>query len=219
MVEGTPETFRLVGMDHYNAMFEDASTKSWWRQVTGEAIAGPKKGLRLPEVESSQLTLATFFSLYPLGKVMQPELASMSNYDTLGRFESGRSKGRLTRRDSIAWQPKSWVVGVVVGKHSKAYDWNYLVDHRIINDHAGETPIVVALSEDLESFVAFERPVHEQFHAIRNDSLIGESHYHFSGKSKDGSTLKRIPAYQEFWHSWETFHPETEKYNGIPNSN
>jgi len=37
IVNGQIEIFRLVGMDHYNAMFEDATTKSWWRQATGEA--------------------------------------------------------------------------------------------------------------------------------------------------------------------------------------
>jgi hypothetical protein len=29
-VNGKYESFRLVGMDHFNAMFEDATTKSWW---------------------------------------------------------------------------------------------------------------------------------------------------------------------------------------------
>ena len=37
------EHFRLVGMDHFNAMFEDAATKSWWRQASGVAIVGPLK--------------------------------------------------------------------------------------------------------------------------------------------------------------------------------
>ena len=50
MVNGKPEKFRLVGMDHFNAMFEDATTKSWWRQVNGEAITGKLKGQQLPEV-------------------------------------------------------------------------------------------------------------------------------------------------------------------------
>ena len=45
-VNGKPENFRLVGMDHFNAMFEDATTKSWWRQQSGTAIAGPLKGNR-----------------------------------------------------------------------------------------------------------------------------------------------------------------------------
>jgi hypothetical protein len=39
-------------MDHFNAMFEDSQTKSWWRQVNGEAIAGPLKGKTLPEIPS-----------------------------------------------------------------------------------------------------------------------------------------------------------------------
>lgn len=47
MVNGKLETFRLVGMDHFNAMFEDASTKSWWRQSNGDCIAGPLKRLTI----------------------------------------------------------------------------------------------------------------------------------------------------------------------------
>ena len=50
LVDGRPETFRLVGMDHFNAMLEDATTGSWWQQATGEAVAGPKKGAALPEI-------------------------------------------------------------------------------------------------------------------------------------------------------------------------
>ena len=42
-IDGKMETFRLVGMDHFNAMFEDATTKSWWRQENGLAITGPLK--------------------------------------------------------------------------------------------------------------------------------------------------------------------------------
>ncbi|MFN8330340.1 MAG: DUF3179 domain-containing (seleno)protein [Saprospiraceae bacterium] len=37
-VKGVHEEFRLVGMDHYNAMFEDQRTGSWWRQSNGTAI-------------------------------------------------------------------------------------------------------------------------------------------------------------------------------------
>ena len=44
IVNGKIEQFKLVGIDHFNAMFEDASTKSWWRQANGKAIAGKLKG-------------------------------------------------------------------------------------------------------------------------------------------------------------------------------
>jgi hypothetical protein len=47
------EKFRLVGMDHFNAMFEDATTKSWWRQATGEAVAGPLTGITRSRIHSA----------------------------------------------------------------------------------------------------------------------------------------------------------------------
>jgi len=214
IVKGKPETFRLVGMDHFNAMFEDATTKTWWRQVTGEAIAGSLKGEVLPEVESTQLTIGTWFRLHPDAVVMQLDEASKSSYDTLGRFEVGKSKGKLTRTDSLSWKDKSWVIGIQIGKDSKAYDWILLKEEKIINDKVGDQPIVIALSADGQSFASFKRPSGLDNFIIRNDSLIaGTARYDFSGKASDGSqSLAKVSAYQEFWHSWRTFHPDTEKY-------
>src|ERR1700709_282206 len=57
-VNGRAEDFRLVGMDHFNAMFEDARTKSWWQQATGVSIAGPLRNTQLTELPSSQSSLA-----------------------------------------------------------------------------------------------------------------------------------------------------------------
>ncbi len=215
IVKGKPEKFRLVGMDHFNAMFEDATTKSWWRQANGEAVTGPLKGEILPEVESVQLTLGKLFELHPDALVMQLDKASETNYDSLAKYERGKSKGDLTRTDSLSWKDKSWVVGIELNKISKAYDWNLLKEQRIINDEIGETSILLALSADEQSFVAYERPADSITFVIRNDTLIADQIlYDFSGKDLTNSTirLKRIKAYQEFWHSWSTFHPNTLQY-------
>ncbi len=212
VVDGQPEHFRLVGMDHFNAMFEDQTTKSWWRQVNGEAVTGERKGAFLPEVESSQYTLGKFFYLYPYGKVMQPDATFKESYDTLGRFEKGRSKNKLTRTDTLSWNDKSWVLGVEVGQQSKAYDWNELKAKKIIHDKLGNTFIVAALASDGASFVAIEREEHEEFE-LRNDSLISnKNRFDFVGRGESGSSAKRLKAYQEFWHSWREFHPRTEVY-------
>jgi hypothetical protein len=213
-VKGQPEKFRLVGMDHFNAMFEDETTKSWWRQVNGEAIAGSLKGEALPEIESIQLSIKKLFELYPNAQVMQEDEVSKPNYDSLGRYEHGKSKGSLTRTDSSSWNDKSWVVGLQVGTSSKAYDWNKLKELRIINDKIGAKPIVLVLSTDNQSFVAFERSSDAEIFALRNDTLIvTDKRYNFSGHETNSSQqLKKINAYQEFWHSWFTFHPQTEQY-------
>ncbi len=214
-VKGQAENFRLVGMDHFNAMFEDASTKSWWRQATGEAVAGPLKGEALPEVESVQVSASKFFWLYPFGAVMQPDKPFKKYYDSLGRFEKGKSKGKLVRRDSLSWKEKSWVVGIQQKGISKAYDWIELKEKRVINDEIGNVPIVLVLSSDTISFSAFQRQSEAEIFSIRNDTLLtGKASYDFSGRnlSPNASPLKRIIAYQEFWHSWRTFHPGTEVY-------
>lgn len=214
-VNGHHEKFRLVGMDHFNAMFEDETTKSWWRQATGEAVAGSLRGKVLPEIESSQMVLKKWLALYPSSLVMQGDEGSKVYYDSLGKFESGRSKGKLTRTDSASWNDKSWIVGVLIDTVSKAYDWNQLREERIINDNVGGVPIVIALSDDNQSFTAFERPVDAEKFSVSKDTIYANgASYDFSGRDLGTLTsrLKKVKVYQEFWHSWRTFHPNTKRY-------
>ncbi|MBK9016230.1 MAG: DUF3179 domain-containing protein [Saprospiraceae bacterium] len=214
LVNGQPETFRLVGMDHFNAMFEDKTTKSWWRQVNGEAVAGPLKGQALPEFPSIQTTLEKWSELYPNTLVMQPDVSFQEEYDSLANYEAGRRKGKLTRRDTASWQDKSWVIGVELDKASKAYDWNDLQKQRIVQDEIGGQPIVLALSQDSNSFVVLQRADIAQQFSLHNDTLkSGDLRFDFIGKSLQPSVpdLKRVRAYQEYWHSWRTFHPLTEQ--------
>ena len=212
IVNGKQEEFRLVGMGHFNAMFEDKSTKSWWRQENGEAIAGKLKGNYLPEVFSRQTSLAKWLQLYPDSRIMQPDPSFITSYDSTLNYESGKSKNTLTGTDSVSWKDKSWVIGVVAGKESKAYDWNRLKSERIVHDQIGETPVLLVLADDNKSFFAFERASASGF-ILKNDTLIsGQNLYRIDGTGIHSDfSLKPLPAYQEFWHSWKTFHPDTKK--------
>jgi len=221
VVNGKPEDFRLVGMNHFNAMFEDVTTKSWWRQSTGEAITGELKGNSLPEIHSIQMSVKEWFTLYPNGKIMRADDSFLMVYDSLARFERGQSKGSLTRTDSLSWKDKSWVVGIQIGNYSKAYDWNDLKKQVIINDSIGLTPIVLVLSSDGQSFTAFERPSAARF-TVTNNIMVGEDKaYNLLGEdlTTPGNKLKKLYAYQEFWHSWLTFHPMTQQYSVNKNRN
>ncbi len=210
---GGSTTFRLVGMDKFNAMIEDAATGSWWRQANGEAVAGKLKGQKLPEVESTQTTLARWLELYPNSLVMQPDRDFIEKYASYAEYEDGRG-GDLTGRNDASWADKSWVVGIVAGESAKAFDWNRLQTERIINDEVAGTYIVLVLASDDKSFFAFERPSKQANFTLSDNQLIsGQDVYDLKGESLNRSdkTLKRINAYQEFWHSWRTFHPNTEK--------
>lgn len=213
VVNGNKAQFRLVGMDHFNAMLEDAGTKSWWQQATGVAVAGSLKGQRLPEVLSTQTTLAQWLQLYPQSLIMQADSNFISSYDTTMKYETGKSRSKLTGTDSLSWNKKSWVVGVKTTNGIKAYDWNELKQKRMITDVINTTPVLLVLARDSSSFFAFERPANTTSLSLQNDTIyINQRKFQLNGKGIDTAfSLKPLPAYQEFWHSWKQFQPATIK--------
>ena len=230
-VNGKYEQFRLVGMDHFNAMFEDATTKSWWRQESGEAITGSLKGTMLKEIPSAQMRLGDWITLHPNTLILQPDKNFIAKYDSLKGFDEGTLKSSLEARDSGSWKMKSWVVGVKINNHAKAYDWNELQKKKIIEDSVAGISVLLTTDSTGKTFYFFNRNIDGQILHFNIDTTIletGEPRYIalrdaetnslwnvdgscFSGILK-GKQLAAIQAYQEFWHSWESFHTETEKY-------
>src|SRR5690606_5669593 len=150
-VDGVQEEWRLVGMDQFDAMFEDRSTRSWWRQANGEALVGPRAGTVLTEWPSRQVTLAQWLALHPNSRIMQADPELQDRYSSSYAYEDGTSTSRLTGSDTTSWAEKSWVVGITVGGESRAYDWNRLRRERLINDELGGVPLVLVLASDEKS--------------------------------------------------------------------
>ena len=211
-VNGSPETFRLVGMDQFNAMFEDRTSRSWWRQANGQAVIGPLKGVAMPELPSVQVALAQWIALHPNTLVMQADPAFTSKYAKDHAYERGTKRGGLTGTDTASWQDKSWVIGVALNGAAKAYDWKRLRRDRVINDVVGGVPIVLALGPDSVSFFAYRRPdAGTKFRVIRDSLVADVGHYAFNGRGPAG-TLAAVTASQEFWHSWRSFQPGTARF-------
>jgi hypothetical protein len=222
MVNGKQETFRLVGMDHFNAMFEDATTKSWWRQSTGECIAGPLKGYKLQEIESDQLILSSWARIHPNTKILQPDALFKEEFEDMDSYDKGISRGNLTKRDTASWKNKSWVLGIQDGANAKTYDWNQLSKQRIIQDSLPNNPIVILLESDTASFHAYSSVINNEIliFRIKQDSIWDVntgSKWSYEGVCMDGKlkgkVLKSVRCYQEFLHSWEFFHPQSIRYN------
>jgi hypothetical protein len=221
IVNGKIETFRLVGMDHFNAMFEDASTKSWWRQSTGECIVGPLKGYQLTEITSQQVRLSVWFRKHQNSFVLQPDDKFKESFEKMDVYDRGKSKGELTKRDSLSWKEKSWVLGIQNNLNAKTYDWNLLVKDRIIQDSMPNLPLLILLENDTASFHAYNRSINNVSCVFEKkaDSIIDlntRSLWNYDGICLEGklkgTSLQRIDCYQEFLHSWEFFHPKSERY-------
>ncbi|MEN9685272.1 MAG: hypothetical protein RLZZ28_1058 [Bacteroidota bacterium] len=220
IVNGKVEKFRLVGMDHYNAMFEDATTKSWWLQATGEAVTGKLKGQKLIEIPSAQMRLGEWLALYPESSVLQPDSNFKKQYADLKGFDEGTIKGKLERRDSLSWKLKSWVIGIDLKTQSKAYDWNGLVQQSMITDSLAGIPVLLTIEPNAKTFYVLNRKLNGQvlqFIATKEKGLMEDVQTHSSwkmngiciGGPQKGRYLDRMQAYQEFWHSWKHFHPKT----------
>jgi hypothetical protein len=225
IVNGKQETFRLVGMDQYNAVFEDATTKSWWQQATGVAITGPMKGYRLNEFPSSQMTMEAWLREYPKSLVMKPDTIFMDNYFKLEDYDKGTMRSSLVRRDTLSWQHNSWVVGVMNHFSSKAYDWNELVQKKIIQDVVDGLPVLITMENDSSSFHVYDRRVDGvqlNFKIDGKTDLVTDQETHstwnMDGVCIDGpqkaKKLVPVQAYNEFWHSWQTFHRNGKIYVG-----
>lgn len=221
VVDGKKESFRLVGMDHFNAMFEDKTTKSWWRQATGEAITGKKKGEKLREIPSQQMRLGAWLRSHPASLVMQPDPAFTGKYKDLEGFDLGIIKSGLEKRDSGSWKFKSWVIGIQHEGAAKAYDWNDLLAKRVINDALGSLPVVLTVEKDNAGWHAWDRTVKGQVLTFLSDgpglkditthSTWNEDGVCIEGEMK-GERLQPLRSSQEFWHSWQAFHPATTVY-------
>ena len=228
IVNGRQESFRLVGMDHFNAVFEDATTKSWWQQATGRAITGPLKGQVLKEFPSSQMTLDAWLRQYPKSQVMKPDTTFMDHYFGLEDYDKGTMRSPLVRRDLASWQHNSWIVGVMTNFSSKAYDWNELLQKKIIQDSLDQLPILLTIETDLASFHVYDRRVDDStltFQISGNKDLLVDDETHSSWNMDGvcihgpllGKKLLPVQSYNEFWHTWQTFHQDAKIY--IANNN
>jgi hypothetical protein len=223
LVNGKHEQFRLVGMDHFNAMFEDATTKSWWQQATGTAIAGDLKGKQLTEIPSAQMRLGDWLAIYPDTKILQPDSNYLNRYADLKGFDAGTINGKLEHRDSLSGQDNSWVVGVSIRGKAKAYDWNELVTGKIINDSLAGIPLLITIEPNGKTFYVMNREFDQQvlqFVPTASKNLMEDSQTHSSWNLNgfcisgplQGRQLQLLQAYQEFWHSCKHFHPNTTIY-------
>jgi len=218
-IDGRVETFRLVGMDHFNTMFEDSKTKSWWRQADGKAIVGAEKGKQLTEIPCEQMTLLAWLRLHPNSKIMQPDTTYTLGYEGLQGFDNGTIGSSLEHRDSLSWKSKSWILGVQIGEKARAYDWNELLNDRVINDTLNGEPILIALQNDSATFHVWKRDT-LTFSPDKAANYLTDSNtvstWNMDGEcvsgSQKGRKLSAIQSYQEFWHSWKTFHPQTTRY-------
>lgn len=221
-IDGKIVDFRLVGMDYFNAMFEDPETKSWWRQVNGTCIAGSRKGKQLADIPCYQTTLKTWLALYPNSLVLQQDEDFKKDYKDLEKFDNGTVKSKLIGRDTKPMQFKSWVVWVKNNNQVKSVDWSVIEKSKYAIEQIGNSNCII-VSNDGQSVFAYEiddDAINKNYKVLISDTefeIITANnetfHYDYKGnliqksnlKSKHIPILTTIQCAQEFKHSFEDF--------------
>ena len=221
IIDGKVVDFRLVGMDHFNAMFEDPETKSWWRQVNGTCIAGSQKGKHLADIPCYQTTLKTWLKLYPNSLVLQQDSDFTKDYKDLEKFDDGSVKSKLIGRNSTPNEFKSWVVWIKNNNQVKSLDWSVIEKNKYAIAQVGNSNCMI-VSNDGQSVFAYkidDNAANVNYKALIKDTEFaittnnGTFHYDYKGKmiqksnlnTKNIPILTPIPCTQEFKHSFEDF--------------
>jgi hypothetical protein len=220
VINGKRQSFRLVGARNYNAIIEDSATKTWWYQATGEAAVGELKGERLRELPYEQTTLATWLAKHPASLILQPDEHFKSDYDDLKNYDRVQfvdKDSTIKNKDTLI--RKSWVLGVIVDGHAKAYDWRRLFKKRLLNDSISKKPLLIAIENDSLTFHVFNTTVqgHPLHFKLDTSGMLTDretaSVWDWDGLCTAGkfknSRLGKLQAYQEYWRSWKHFHAGT----------
>jgi hypothetical protein len=169
------------------------------------------------------MRLGDWLAMYPNSEILQPDSNFKKQYADLKGFDEGTIKGKLEHRDSLSWNAKSWVIGVRVKDKEKAYDWNELLQQKMISDSVNGTSLLLTTEPNSKSFYALNRAVNGQvlqFIQGSSKDILEDTETHSTWKLNgvctggplQGNQLQRVQAYQEFWHSWKNFHPNTGIY-------
>jgi hypothetical protein len=220
LINGVRQNFRLVGARHYNAIIEDAGTKTWWYQATGNAAVGELKGKHLQELPYEQSTLSAWLIKHPGSLILQPDGHYLKDYNDLKNYDRLQAVDRdssLKNKDTLI--RKSWVLGVIIKGQAKAYDWRRLFKKRFVNDALSQTPLLLTMENDSLTYHAFNTTINGKtlhFNLDASGNLTDQetaSVWDMDGLSTSGSLkgsqLNKIQSYQEYWHSWKHFHPNT----------
>jgi len=242
VLDGERLRFVYAGTNNQNFVMRDVQTDTWWQQVTGEAIIGPRAGERLEPLFSQEVNFGIFGREHPEGLVLhpEPELLEQGAYPLeryrLSEEEVARGRPRpswFAPESDVALEARDLVVDVRIGDRSKAYPLDLLVEQNPLQDHFAGVPLVLLVAADGKTVRAFDRrvdgetldlyrPVPEtgpsRFSGdgpVLVDGTTG-SRWDFSGRATGGplagTRLEPLLTVRDYWFDWRRHHPEGPVY-------
>ncbi len=179
----------------------DHETASIWSQPVGQAIEGQLTGTGLELLPLQLTTWGNWKLAHPETWVMINDLDRINNHHQ--EFQD------------------YFVIGLVLGKESKAYHYVDVQKNGIISDSLGDYPVLIWA--DGNDYRIYLRVVDEKVLTFRleNEFLVDtetQSRWDLRlGIAVDGHLkgegLQQVPAFSSYDWVWEDFYPESEIFD------
>lgn len=208
-VKGRTLTLTVSGkLWQRSLVMRDKETGSLWSHLLGEAMQGPLKGAELERLPSAMTSWKSWRKEHPgTTVVMLPR--------TSRRF--------LT---SYYRNPKAFVMGYVSGAESRAWGFEQMEQHPVINDVFDKTPLLVVFETESKAPYLYERRLAGKtlVFVFAGGKLLDagtRSEWNpATGKcvrgTLQGKQLKPLPGIVSFRRAWQNFHPRSGYWRPAP---
>ena len=205
-VDGKATEFGVSGtLYKRNLLMYDrgSDTPSLWVQATGETVVGPKTGISLDRVPTTQAPWGEW-------KVAHPNTTVLSK-------ETGHGYSYIPYPDILDLLPRQ-ILGVIVGDEQKAYFFEDLRQMQVINDAIDGVPIVLIASPDSDAVRVYQRKNYQfegTFEQVRDSrgQTVWELSEEMLLNPKTGESLERVPdVFVSNAGAWARFFPDTLIY-------
>lgn len=180
-----------------------SNTPSLWLQATGEAVVGPKTGISLDRVPTTQAPWSEWKAAHPNTTVLSKE--------------TGHDYSYIPYPDILDQLPKQ-ILGVIVGDEQKAYFFENLRQIQVVNDVLDGVPIVLIASPDSDAVRVYKRKNYQfegTFEQVRDsrNQTVWELSEEMLLNPKTGESLERVPdVFVSYAGAWARLFPDTLIY-------
>jgi hypothetical protein len=203
-----------------NKLMYDRETNSLWNQFTGAPVVGDltNSGIVLKTRPVAITTWEDWLARHPETKVLSLETGYTRDY-TPGRpyAEYFASPDTMfpARLNDTRLDTKDYVFALRQEPGEKAWALSLFQDGAVINDKAGDVPVVL-IGDTATRTVRAYASGGRQFTAAKDDSGIVQA----DGKDwritedalipVDGEPLQRLAGHIAYWFAWQNFKPQAE---------
>jgi hypothetical protein len=218
VLDGKTLTFGVSGKLWNNALvLYDRETDSLWSHVTGEAIRGPLQGKRLTMLSATpRISWEKWRRLHPDTAALSIGGREDAPLDSYARYHAAPEQTGLfpVRRPDPRARPKEMVLGLAIGRGSKAYRHASLRKQPLVQDRVGGTPVLIWYDADSGATAVYKKPSGSDIR-LEGDTLVGAGGAWQAATGKavgKGPDVTALPHTNAYWFGWIAFYPHSDLY-------